>query len=268
MKKFRILMYNNIGSYPEAAMEDGLSAQAFRRDMAYLASHGYRVVSLDEAMALANGQRRIPDKVLSLSFDGGYRDAIENVHPVLKEFGFPAAFFISCPHVGAALTLRGIDVPCMSLDEIKQLADAGYEIGAYTLSGRYYRPGVKEAERKLISDMQEAATWFREQLGRKLRYCSVREGVPEKRMFAAFKEAGIEGFLTKCPTKRRPHRYCVGRIQVDDDDPNIFRIKISRNYLRFKDSRSWRYVRKYKLDRLAHRISDSVNARRIMPTRS
>jgi len=262
VKKFRILMYNNIGTYPEAAMEDGLSAQAFRQDMAYLASHGYRVVSLVEAMALAKGKQRIPDKVLSLSFDGGYKDAFENAYPVLKQFGFPATFFISCMHVDTSLTLKGIDVPCMNQAEIKHLADAGYEIGAYVLSGHAYRPHAEESERKLISDMQEAKAWFREQLGKELRYCSVREGVPEKRVFTAFEEAGIEGFLTKCPTKRRPHRYCVGRIQVDDDDPNIFRIKISRNYLRFKDSRSWRYLRKYKVDRLAHMISDSVNRRR------
>jgi len=264
VKKIRILMYNNIGSYPEAAMEDGISAQAFRRDMSYLAGNGYRIVSLDKAMTLAKGKKRIPDKVLSLSFDGGYKDAFENVYPVLKKFGFPASFFISCTYVGASLNLGGIDVPCMNQIEIKHLADAGYEIGAYVLSGRVYRPHAEESERKLISDLQESTAWFHEQLDKELRYCSVREGVPDKRILTAFKEAGIEGFLTKCPTKRRPHRYCVGRIQVDDDDPNIFRIKISRNYLRFKDSRSWRYVRKYKLDRLAHIISDSVNKRRGM----
>jgi len=262
VKKVRVLMYNNIGTYPEAAMEDGLSAEAFQRDMAYLASHGYRIVSLDEAMALAKGKRYIPDNVLSLSFDGGYKDAFENVRPILEKFGFPATFFISCTHIGASMTLGGIDIPCMNRAEIKQLADAGYEIGAYVLSGHIYHPHAEESEHKLISDLQEATTWFHEKLGKELRYCSVREGVPEKRLFTAFKEAGIEGFLTKCPTKRRPHHYCVGRIQVDDDDPNIFRIKISKNYLRFKDSRFWRYIRKYKLDRLAHMISDSINKRR------
>lgn len=262
MKKFRILMYNNVGTYPEAAMEDGLSAQAFRRDMAYLASHDYRIISLDEAMTLTKEKQRIPDKMLSLSFDGGYKDVFENVYPVLKQFGFPATFFVSCMHVGASMTLGGIDVPCMNRTEIKHLADTGYEIGAYVLSGHAYRPHAEEYERKLTSDMREAKAWFHEQLGKELRYCSVREGVPEKRVFTAFEEAGIEGFLTKCPTKRRPHRYCVGRIQVDDDDPNIFRIKISRNYFRFKDSRFWRYIRKYKLDRLAHMISDSINERR------
>ncbi|MFQ5582127.1 MAG: polysaccharide deacetylase family protein, partial [Mariprofundaceae bacterium] len=205
---------------------------------------------------------RLPEKLLTLTFDGGYRDVLNAVVPVLKKHDFHATFFISPHHVGKSLIIGGVKIPCLDWNEIQQLVDAGHEIGAYTLSGKNFHLDNKEMENQLIADIHLAARTFPQKLGKALRFISVREGIPGSRVLKALKEAGAEGFCTKCPTKRRPNRYCMGRIQIDDDDPNIFRIKISRNYLRFKDSRSWRYIRKYKIDRLAHIISDNVNARR------
>ena len=240
-------------------MEDALSAEAFARDMAYLANHGYRVVPLEQALELANGRKAIPDKLVSLTFDGGYYDAYENVFPILKRHGFPATFLVSVPDIGKSLTVYGESIPCLGREEILEIAEAGFEIGAYLLSGCAYHSTMED---KLIGAIQDAAAAFPDLLGRQLRYVSVREGLPDKKVMQVLQEASIEAFLTKCPTKRRPHRYSIGRIQIDDDDPNIFLIKISRNYLRFKDSRIWPYLRKYKADRLAHKISDTVNARR------
>lgn len=252
-------MYNNVGSYPEAAMEDAVSADAFARDMAFLAGNGYEVVPLAKALELAESGKPIPDKLLSLTIDGGFADAYEHVFPVLKKHGFPATFLISLPDVGKSLEVYGVPVACMGWEEIREIAEAGFDIGGYLLSGRIYHP---DREEELIKAIRDTSTAFPDLLNEHLRYVSVREGIPGKAVMATLKETGVEAFLTKCPTKRRPHRYIIGRIQIDDDDPNIFYIKISRNYLRFKDSRSWRYLRKYKIDRLAHLISDAVNKRR------
>jgi peptidoglycan/xylan/chitin deacetylase (PgdA/CDA1 family) len=260
MKKVRIIMYNNVGTYPEAAMEDAVSADAFARDMSFLANNGYEVVPLAKALELAESGKPIPDKLLSLSIDGGFTDAYEHVFPILKKHGFPATFLISLPDVGKSLTVYGEQIPCMGWEEIREIAEAGFDIGAYLLSGRFYHHNREE---ELITAIRDSATAFPDFLNEHLRYVSVREGIPGKAVMETLKEVGIEAFLTKCPTKRRPHRYIIGRIQIDDDDPNIFNIKISRNYLRFKDSRTWRYLRKYKVDRLAHLISDAVNERRV-----
>ena len=55
------------------------------------------------------------------------------------------------------------------------------------------------------------------------------------------------------------HLAGIGCIQIDDDDHNIFLTKISKLYLFFKDKRSWQYIRQYKIDRLAHRISETLD---------
>jgi hypothetical protein len=51
----------------------------------------------------------------------------------------------------------------------------------------------------------------------------------------------------------------VGRIQVDDSDFNIFLTKVSTTYLFFKDKKSWKYIRKFKLDRVGHWVSETYD---------
>jgi len=70
---------------------------------------------------------------------------------------------------------------------------------------------------------------------------------------------GFSAVFTQCPTNRRASVDGIGRIQVDDDDPNIFLTKISKTYLFFKDKRSWKYIRKYRIDKVVHRISETLN---------
>ncbi|MDQ6950340.1 MAG: polysaccharide deacetylase family protein [Mariprofundales bacterium] len=259
MKNIRAIMYNNVGDYPTAAMEDGMLPQAFARDMAWLSENRYRVVSLSDAMAMAEGSTPLADQLLTLTFDGGYRDASEYVAPILSKLGFPATFFVALPDLGSSLTVGGMASPCMDIDGARGLIASGFSLGAYLLGGRIYHETMQD---DLIREIDEAVSFFSSQLQVPLEYVSVREGIPGKAVRTVLQSHGIKGFLTKCPTKQRPHPYCIGRIQIDDDDPNIFRVKISKNYLRFKDSRIWPYMRKYRLDRLAHRISDTINARR------
>jgi len=258
MHKIRVIMYNNVGDYPDAAMEDGMPPQAFARDMTWLNTNGYRPVSLSDAFAMAEGPTPIEDKAITLTFDGGYRDANEYVAPILSRLGFPATFFVPHQVLGSSLTIGGVAIPCMNTGGVNELISSGFELGAYLLGGRIYHESMQN---DLIREIDEAADFFSKQLQIPLEYVSVREGIPGKAVRAVLQAHGIKALLTKCPTKRRPHRYCIGRIQIDDDDPNIFLVKISKNYLRFKDSRAWPYMRKYKLDRLAHHISDRINAR-------
>ena len=98
-----------------------------------------------------------------------------------------------------------------------------------------------------------------DQLGTEIRYFGVKEGVPNRKIRDLLVSEGYRSFLTQCPTNRRPDLYSVGRIQVDDDDFNIFLTKISQTYLFLKDKKSWRHIRKYRLDRVAHRLSETYD---------
>jgi hypothetical protein len=93
-----------------------------------------------------------------------------------------------------------------------------------------------------------------------IRYCTFKEGVPSAGLWAFIQSQGIRTVFTQCPTNQRATLAGIGRIQIDDDDHNIFLTKISKPYRFFKDRRSWQYIRRFKLDHLFHHLSKWVNS--------
>jgi len=257
MQKVRILMFTTIGDYPDAAMEDGMSANAFSREMDDIARHGFQVVPLQQALEMAQGAKRLPDKLLALTFDGGFRDYFNHVLPVLARHRFPATFMLPTTSMGESIKVYGVDIPCMDWDQAAMLLQDGHSIGYYAMEGKVFQPGM---EQQYIQDLETAKTLFQNRLQHPLRYVSLREGVPTEALIKAAEAKGVVALMTKCPTKRGQHPFCIGRIQIDDDDPNINRIKLSSNYLFFKDSRLWRLMRRFKITNLTHLISNTFNA--------
>jgi peptidoglycan/xylan/chitin deacetylase (PgdA/CDA1 family) len=66
----------------------------FRQHIEWLATRGYRTLTLDQFdHALRNPQGR-PEKSLLLTFDDGFADLETRVAPVLREFGFNGVAFV------------------------------------------------------------------------------------------------------------------------------------------------------------------------------
>jgi peptidoglycan/xylan/chitin deacetylase (PgdA/CDA1 family) len=78
------------------------SVATFERQIDWLARR-YRIVSLDEAAALAG--HRDAARVAAITFDDGYRDFSELAMPVLVRKGVPAALFVVTDVVGRNDTL-------------------------------------------------------------------------------------------------------------------------------------------------------------------
>jgi peptidoglycan/xylan/chitin deacetylase (PgdA/CDA1 family) len=91
-KMARILMYHNF-SGPGGATPGALSSEAIRSQFDYLRRH-YQVVPLLEiAGRLASG-KSLDSHTVALTIDDGRRDFYEFMFPLLKEFKFPATFFV------------------------------------------------------------------------------------------------------------------------------------------------------------------------------
>ena len=95
--KVRILAYHGIDWLSEPVVNwDGLQVRprVFRSHLREL-SRRYHVVPLSTVMdALTNGTG-LPDDAVAITFDDGYRNNLTVAAPILKEFGFPATFFVS-----------------------------------------------------------------------------------------------------------------------------------------------------------------------------
>ena len=87
----RILLYHRVADDDDVL---ALSPRRFREQMEHLASEGYRVVDLIEALALLDAGQPAA-RTVGLTFDDGFADLAEHALPVLVEHGFRATVFVT-----------------------------------------------------------------------------------------------------------------------------------------------------------------------------
>lgn len=251
-----ILQYHNICKNAQQN-EDWVTPFAFRTQMSYLAENNYSVLSLDEAVKyMEKTTQEIYENPISLTFDKGFSTIYSEVFPVLDELQLPAVVFISPNNIGHTKTTADEHISFLTLDELRKMAACHMTIGVYEDDKRDVNHVQEDVLKKHIVDYKKK---LEDILGTEIKYFAVREGVPSNHIKEFLKSEGYKAFFTQSPTNKRNDLFSIGRIQIDDEDFNIFSIKISQTYLSFKDRRSWKYIRKYKLDRVVHRISEAYN---------
>ena len=132
--------------YHRVGWADVLSkpTRAFRADMRYLARN-YECLTLSELVARLKSGAPIRHPVAVVTFDDGYRDNYCGAFPELLRAKIPATFFVTTgfigtqrifPHDARALA-RGVavreDWAKMSWDELREMQNAGMEIGSHTV---------------------------------------------------------------------------------------------------------------------------------------
>ena len=256
MREIPILLYHNIGNYPERMMEDGMLPETFEKQMKFLADNGYQIVTLHQALDHMNRKTTLSSKAMAITIDGGYQDAFTNVLPVLKKYGFPATFFIPPESIGRQRTIKDDFIECLTWDQVRESRNCGMEIGLLAYQGQSIR--LKSYNEHAIKEsIAPAMKILGREINPRVKYYAFKEGVPQKALWHFLQQQGFGAVFTQCPTNRRAAVAGIGRIQVDDDDHNIFLTKISRTYLFFKDRRSWKYIRKYKFDKVVHWLSET-----------
>ena len=253
LRELSVIQYQNVSATPHIN-QLWISVGAFQEQTQHFAESNSRFLSMDEALDFMERKKIATDgRPISLTFDNGYQDFQEHVLPVLSQHQWPATLLINPSRVGKSAEMGTTQVPYLSWNTLREMTENNITIGAYEDDAWNINKISQEAVREHIISYKKT---LEDELGAEIRYFGVKEGVPSRSIRDLLVSEGYRAFLTQCPTNRRPDLYSVGRIQVDDDDFNIFLTKISKTYLFFKDKRSWKYIRKYRLDRLAHRVSE------------
>ncbi len=134
-----ILMYHNIGLPPKNAVLRSLyvTPRMFKFQMCYLKTAGFEVVPLTDLASLAC-KGYSAKRLVSLTFDDGYRDFYENAFPVLKSYGFPSTVFVVSDLVGKENIWDSADgratEKLLSWKEISRLSREGVTFGSHTRS--------------------------------------------------------------------------------------------------------------------------------------
>jgi peptidoglycan/xylan/chitin deacetylase (PgdA/CDA1 family) len=99
-----------------------VSPEVLRKQMKYLASNKYKVISLSDLVALLERKQNIPKKTVVLTFDDGFESHYKYVVNILKEFNFPATFYICTGLIGAEINnSQNLPLPTATLEEIKEM---------------------------------------------------------------------------------------------------------------------------------------------------
>jgi len=258
MREIPILLYKNIGNYPENMMVEGILPETFERQMEFCAENGFTIVTLGQALDHMNQHIKLSRKSLAITIDGGYHDAFTNVLPVLKKYHSQATFFIPPVYIGKERAIKGEPIKCLNWDGVREIESSGMEIGLLAYNGTSIR--TKYDEHAIKESVTKAMNIMGREIDNQVKYVAFREGVPEKSLWGFLQSQGFHAVFTQCPTNRRAALDGIGRIQIDDDDNNIFLTKISGMYLFFKDKRSWKYIRRYKIDKVVHRMLETWNS--------
>lgn len=259
IKECSIIQYQNVTSRSHLSGL-WLSVAAFQRQVDYLSGASFHVLEMDRAVDFMERKPlRAKGRPIALSFDNGYMDFYEHALPLLLRYGFPSTLLISPQRVGVKAVVGGQEVSFLTWPLLRELGSLGVTIGAYEDTSR----NINDIPRSVLHrHIPEYKKTLEDRLGREIRYFGVKEGVPDPGIRDRLIFAGYRAFLTECPTHAKPDLYSIGRIQVDDDDFNIFLTKTSRAYLFFKDTRYWKYIREYGLDKMAHRLSETYDKMR------
>lgn len=126
----RVLAYHTVGGNSPRSQ----SRESFVAQMQFLRESA-EVVGIDRLQA---GEPGSVPRVL-LTFDDGYRDAVDVVAPILEEFGFGAIFFVPTGLIGGDYSPSRAHeyglapgLPLVTWDDISALHRAGMTIGSHT----------------------------------------------------------------------------------------------------------------------------------------
>ena len=128
-----VLMYHSVEPYQADPYLVTVSPPRFEQQMHWLARRGLRGASVRDVLAArAAGAGK---GLVGLTFDDGYTDFARHALPVLQRFGFGATVFVIAGRLGGdnAWDPEGPRKPLMSAGQVRDLAQAGIEIGSHGL---------------------------------------------------------------------------------------------------------------------------------------
>jgi peptidoglycan/xylan/chitin deacetylase (PgdA/CDA1 family) len=177
-----------------------IPSEQFRHHIDYCQRH-FELIDLEEVQRRV-GANHSPAAAVSVTFDDGYRDNCQTALPLLVDRGIPCTYFVSTsiirsqssfPHDVAA----GRPLAVNTVAQLRELADAGIEIGCHTGShADFSRVHDRTVVRGEIADSKDE---LEQMIGKSVRYFAFPYGLPQHLTQIAIEavyEAGFHGFCS------------------------------------------------------------------------
>jgi peptidoglycan/xylan/chitin deacetylase (PgdA/CDA1 family) len=132
-----ILGYHGVAAVPpeEDPYRLQLPPAMFRAQVEMLSQAGFRFLTVAGLVREASGGTP-PPGLAAVSFDDGLRNSLTAALPILRKLGAPATVYVPAGWVGGRHPRLGAagDGAILTGDELRALAQAGWEVGSHTVS--------------------------------------------------------------------------------------------------------------------------------------
>lgn len=179
------LMYHRFGedSYPST----NVRIEQFESHIRELSEGPYNVLPVSEIVAALRAGRQLPDRTVGITVDDAYLSVYTEAWPRLKAAGLPFTLFVATDPVDQGYP------GMVSWAQIREMRDAGVEIGAHTASHLHMADASPETNR---GEMQRSLKRFGEELGERpsvFAFPYGEAGLAEQAMVAEFGFASAFG---------------------------------------------------------------------------
>lgn len=207
--------------------------EAFNRIITNLTAMG-QFVDTSALLAMLTGERPVDGKYFHLSFDDGFRNNFTNALPILRRHSVPAIFFVTTGLIDAEyertrafceeVLHQRKAIELMKWDELKEILDAGYEVGSHTRSHARLS-AISATPRRLADELDGSKHDLETRLGFTCRYISWPYGTvndADPSSLAAIRKAGYEacfGAFRGSVVPNDTDRYCLPRHHFEPQWP-------------------------------------------------
>jgi peptidoglycan/xylan/chitin deacetylase (PgdA/CDA1 family) len=236
-----VVVYHAIGRVPRNAprWNGFVRPDRFAAQMAFLSS-SRRVVGLD---ALLEPDPEPGPPRVAITFDDGYRNVLEHAVPVLREHGFPAAFFVPTRWIGARNDWdpdAGVALDVMTADELAELAASGFAVESH---GHGHIDYARADPRAVEDDVRASVERLTELLGRPPRYLAYPYGRATPAAAAEAARLGLRAAFTLDRPQGVSGRFGFGRVPIVPADRGpLFALKTAGRYAGWRHSAPVRAV--------------------------